>query len=89
MVCPSAEVAALALIEKGEGLDLVRAQESVAVRVAFGALRLETQCSWATVSSYTAPELGNQVHCYEGGENCAISNETQHGTHPWDEAATN
>merc|ERR1719230_1311553 len=58
------------------------------VRVAFGALRLETQCSWATVSSYTAPELGNQVHYYEGGENCAISNETQHGTHPWDNAAT-
>ena len=41
------------------------------VRVAFGALRLESQCSWATVASYTAPENGNQVHCYEGGENCA------------------
>jgi len=54
------------------------------VRVAFGALRLESQCSWATVGSYTAPELGNQVHCYEGGENCAASNETEHGTHPWD-----
>jgi len=56
------------------------------VRVAFGALRLESQCSWATVASYTAPELGNQVHCYEGGENCAASNETKHGSHPWDNA---
>ncbi|KAJ8613816.1 hypothetical protein CTAYLR_004893 [Chrysophaeum taylorii] len=46
------------------------------VKVAFGALRLESQCSWAVVSSYTAPELDNQVHCYEGGENCATSSAT-------------
>ena len=23
--------------------------------------------------SYTAPEKGNEVHCYEGGENCRKS----------------
>jgi len=40
------------------------------VRVARGALHLEDQCAWAVVNSYTAPELGNQVHCWEGGENC-------------------
>ena len=44
------------------------------VRVAFGALRLETQCVWATPSFYTALELDNQVHCFEGGENCATKN---------------
>jgi cathepsin X len=42
------------------------------IRVEMGnnALHLEDQCSWATVKDYTAPEKGNQVHCYEGGENC-------------------
>jgi cathepsin X len=40
------------------------------VRVASGALHLEEQCAWAVVKSYTAPELDNQVHCWEGGENC-------------------
>merc|ERR1712136_534927 len=33
------------------------------VRVAFGALNVESQCSWAVVQSYTAAELNNQVHC--------------------------
>ena len=40
------------------------------VRVKFGSLMVEEQCSWATVKDYTAPEKENQVHCYEGGENC-------------------
>ena len=40
------------------------------VRVAFGALMVEEQCAWATVKDYTAPEKDNQVHCFEGGENC-------------------
>jgi cathepsin X len=40
------------------------------IRVAFGSLKVEDQCAWASVSNYTAPEKGNQVHCYEGGENC-------------------
>merc|ERR1712039_869460 len=40
------------------------------VRVAFGALNVESQCSWAVVKDYTAPEKGNQVHCHEGGDNC-------------------
>jgi len=40
------------------------------IRVAFGSLKVESQCAWASVSNYTAPEKGNQVHCYEGGENC-------------------
>jgi len=40
------------------------------VRVKFGALSLNS-CSWATVKDYTAPEKNNQVHCHEGGDNCA------------------
>lgn len=41
------------------------------VRVALGnnALHLEEQCAWAVPASFTT--LDNQVHCYEGGENCA------------------
>jgi len=49
------------------------------VRVAKGALLLDDQCSWAVVKSYTAPENNNQVHCHEGGDNCA-SKEAQHHT---------
>jgi len=40
------------------------------VRVGFGALSLEGQCSWAVVKDFTAPEKTNQVHCHEGGDNC-------------------
>ena len=40
------------------------------IRVKFGTLHVEDQCAWATVKSFTAPEMSNQVHCYEGGENC-------------------
>jgi len=40
------------------------------IRVKFGALHLEDQCAWAVVDTFTAQENGNQVHCYEGGENC-------------------
>jgi len=40
------------------------------VKVAFGALMVESQCSWATPGAYTAVELNNQVHCHEGGDNC-------------------
>jgi cathepsin X len=44
------------------------------VKVAFGALSVESQCSWATVGSYTAQELDNQpAHCHEGGDNCKAS----------------
>merc|ERR1712211_169047 len=42
------------------------------VRVKFGALGL-TECNWATVKDYTAPEKGNQFHCHEGGDNCKAS----------------
>jgi len=40
------------------------------IRVEMGnnALHLEEQCAWATVDTFTTVE--NQVHCYEGGENC-------------------
>jgi len=41
------------------------------IRVAFGALKLEEECSWAVPGSFTAPEFGNQVHCFEDGSNCA------------------
>merc|ERR1719277_34176 len=40
------------------------------VRVAKGALLVEDQCSWAVPLMYTAAELDNQVHCWEGGDNC-------------------
>jgi len=33
------------------------------------ALQLESQCSWATLKAFTTEP--NQVHCFEGGENCA------------------
>merc|ERR1712187_678478 len=42
------------------------------VRVKFGALGL-TDCSWATVKDFTAPEKRNQFHCHEGGDNCKAS----------------
>jgi len=41
------------------------------VRVAFGALQIEEMCSWAVPGGYVAAELSNQVHCHEGGDNCA------------------
>mmetsp|Transcript_34271 Transcript_34271/g.53242 ORF Transcript_34271/g.53242 Transcript_34271/m.53242 type:complete len:336 (+) Transcript_34271:78-1085(+) len=41
------------------------------VRVAFGALNVEDQCAWATPKTFTALEFDNQVHCHEGGDNCA------------------
>jgi len=40
------------------------------IRVAFGSLHVEDQCAWATVRSFTAPENGNQVPCFENGSNC-------------------
>jgi cathepsin X len=40
------------------------------VNVAFGALHIEDQCTWAVPGGYTAAELNNQVHCHEGGDNC-------------------
>merc|ERR1712084_70486 len=43
------------------------------VPVAFGALNLEDQCSWAVVKHFTASELKNQVRCHEGGDNCKAS----------------
>merc|ERR1711862_498240 len=40
------------------------------VRVGFGALNIEDQCSWAVVETYTASELRNWYSCHEGGDNC-------------------
>ena len=40
------------------------------VRVAFGALKIEEQCSWAVPKDFTSAEKLNQVHCHEGGDNC-------------------
>jgi len=40
------------------------------IRVAFGKLKVEDSCAWATLKDFTAPERNNQVHCFEGGENC-------------------
>ena len=41
------------------------------VRVAFGALDVEEQFSWAVPKTFTAPEFNNQVHCHESGDNCS------------------
>ena len=38
--------------------------------VAFGALKIEEQCSWAVPKDFTSAEKANQVHCHEGGDNC-------------------
>lgn len=43
------------------------------VRVKSGALALERSCTWAVPDTYTAPEKNNEIHCYEGGENCKVS----------------
>jgi len=43
------------------------------IRVKFGALAVEQQCSWATVKDFTAEEKGNQYFCYEDGSNCDAS----------------
>jgi len=43
------------------------------VKVAFGALMVEEQCSWAVPNTYTSIEKNNQVHCHEGGDNCKAS----------------
>jgi len=40
------------------------------VRVAFGALSVEDQCSWAVPGAFTSAEADNQFHCHEGGDNC-------------------
>ena len=45
------------------------------IRVAFGSLKVEQQCAWATVKDYTAPEKKNQVHCFEDGGNCKVKKE--------------
>merc|ERR1711865_249751 len=40
------------------------------VRVGFGALYVESGCSWAVPGEFTSAEKNNQVHCHEGGDNC-------------------
>ena len=47
------------------------------IRVAFGSLKVEQQCAWATVKDYTAPEKKNQVHCFEDGGNCKVKKEKE------------
>jgi len=42
------------------------------VRVKFGALGL-TDCDWATVEDYSAPEKHASFMCHEGGDNCKAS----------------
>jgi len=39
-----------------------------------GALAIEQDfCNWAVLSDFTAPERGNQFHCFEDGTNCKAS----------------
>jgi len=40
------------------------------VRVKHGALALQQSCAWAVPDTITAPELNNDVHCFEDGSNC-------------------
>ena len=47
--------------------------------VRLGKLSLEDQCAWATLKDYTAVENNNQVHCYEGGENCQTEGKSHSG----------
>eukprot|EP00416_Gambierdiscus_australes_P010454 CAMPEP_0171145952 /NCGR_PEP_ID=MMETSP0766_2-20121228/147322_1 /TAXON_ID=439317 /ORGANISM="Gambierdiscus australes, Strain CAWD 149" /LENGTH=424 /DNA_ID=CAMNT_0011609857 /DNA_START=45 /DNA_END=1319 /DNA_ORIENTATION=- len=42
------------------------------VPVAFGALNIEDQCSWAVPGIFTAAEMHNQFPCHEGGDNCKV-----------------
>lgn len=44
------------------------------IRVAMGsnALNLEEECSWAVVKGFTAPEMGMNYPCDEGGDNCLV-----------------
>jgi hypothetical protein len=46
------------------------------VRVAFGSLSIEEQCTWAVPNTFTALEKNNQVHCHEGGDNCKAKEPT-------------
>jgi cathepsin X len=39
------------------------------IRVKVGSLSLNT-CAWAVPDVFTAPELDNDVHCFEDGSNC-------------------
>lgn len=43
------------------------------VYVKSGALALQQGCSWAVPADFSAPEKDNDIHCYEGGENCQSS----------------
>mmetsp|Transcript_30996 Transcript_30996/g.68069 ORF Transcript_30996/g.68069 Transcript_30996/m.68069 type:complete len:635 (-) Transcript_30996:146-2050(-) len=45
------------------------------VRVKDGALNLGTDCAWATVGDFVAPEKNNQFHCFEDGSNCKTQTE--------------
>jgi len=40
------------------------------IRATFGSLLVEDTCAWATLKSFTAPEMNNQVPCFEDGSNC-------------------
>jgi len=42
-------------------------------RVKFGAINIESSCSWAVPKDYTAPEKNNQFACFEDGTNCQSS----------------
>jgi len=46
-------------------------QGYVRVQAGWKSLALQGQCAWAVPQDFTAPERGNDVHCYEAGENCA------------------
>ena len=56
------------------------------IRVAFGSLKVEQQCAWATVKDYTAPEKKNQVHCFEDGGNCKVKKEPAAKPELWKKA---
>ena len=45
-------------------------------RIAEGSLNIEENCSWAVPGTFTAPELDNQAHCHEGGDNCQVKTQS-------------
>lgn len=45
-------------------------QGYVRVQAGLRSLGLQTGCAWAVPKEFTAPDRSNEVHCFEGGENC-------------------
>jgi len=54
-------------------------QGYVRVKAGLQSLALQQSCAWAVPQDFTAPERDNEVHCFEGGENC-LAKSKEHST---------